>query len=222
MHFIDIHTHHENNNPDIFSIRSYSIIDNNNIPVDKPFSVGVHPWDSEKFNFCHFDTLRRISNQKNLKTIGETGLDKLKGAEFQIQKKIFEYHVELADKIKKPLIIHCVKYFNELIEIHDRMQPKSPWIIHSFSRDLQLAKELTKRGIHLSFGPILLKSISNPYKYFSEIEKQFIFVETDDSNNSIQEIYEQAAELRGIELEEMADIIESNFIKCFGYAPVVK
>lgn len=222
MFYIDLHTHQQQNDTNIYSIKSYCIIDNNNIPIDKPFSVGIHPWDSEKFNFCHFDTLRRISNKPNLLAIGEAGLDKFKGAEFQIQKKIFEFQAELAEKTKKPLIVHCVKYYNELIEIFDSIQPKSPWIIHSFSRDHHLAKELNKRGIYLSFGPILLKSISNPYKYFSELEKQYIFVETDDSINSIQEIYQQAAELRGIEIEEMAEIIESNFIKCFGYAPVVK
>lgn len=222
MRFIDIHTHAENTDSENISIRSFSIIDNNNIPDDKFFSVGIHPWDSERFNFCHFDTLKRLSNKKNLIAIGEAGLDKLKGAEFQIQKNIFEGQIDISEKSKKPLIVHCVKYFNELLEIHKEKEPSMPWIIHSFNKDLAMAKELTKRGIYLSLGADLLESTSNPYKYFSELDKEFIFLETDDSTHSIEEIYKQAAELRGIEIEEMAKIIESNFKKCFKNVLLVK
>jgi len=222
MQYIDIHTHKENDDSNVFSIRSYSIIDNNNIPYDKPFSVGVHPWDSEKFNFCHFDTLKRISNKENLCAIGEAGLDKLRGTEYHIQEKIFRYHCELAEKTNKPLIIHCVKYHDKLLALHTELQPKMPWIIHSFNRNAKTAKEFIKKGIYLSFGESLYKTISNPHKYFSELDKEFIFVETDENDYSIQDIYQQAASLRGIELEEMSEIIKTNFTKCFGYAPVVK
>jgi TatD DNase family protein len=85
-----------------------------------------------------------------------------------------------------------------------------------------MAKEFIKRGIYLSFGPNLLESISNPYKYFSELDKEFIFVETDDSTISIEDIYKQAAELRSIEIDEMANIIESNFKKCFKNVSLAK
>jgi len=219
---IDIHTHTENTDNKKFSIRSFSIIDNNNIPEDKTFSAGIHPWDSERFNHCHFDTLNKISNKNKFVAVGEAGLDKLHGAELQIQKNIFKGQIELSEKTKKPLIIHCVKYFNELIELHKELKPKSPWIIHSFKKNLVLAKDLISRGIYLSFGPDLLNKASNPYKYFSELDKEFIFVETDDSTHSIEEIYKQAAELCEVDLEEMYDIIESNFKKCFKNVPLVK
>lgn len=222
MIYIDIHTHAENIDNKKFSIRSFSIVDNNNIPVNKTFSAGIHPWDSEKFNYSHFDTLRKISNKNKFIAIGEAGLDKLQGAELQIQKNIFKGQIELSERTKRPLIIHCVKYFNELIEMHKEIKPKSPWIIHSFRKNVALAQDLIARGIYLSFGADLLNTSSNPYKYFSELNKEFIFVETDDSQLSIEEIYKQAAELCSIDLEEMSDIIESNFKKCFKNVPLVK
>ena len=57
-----------------------------------------------------------ISNEKVI-MIGECGLDKVWGPTLDIQEASFRRHIELSEKHQKPLIIHCVKAYNEIIAI---------------------------------------------------------------------------------------------------------
>jgi TatD DNase family protein len=99
---------------------------------DKPnhYSYGLHPWHIEKDTAGHFlDNLKVVAHEKRCLAIGECGLDKLSKVDFGLQQEVFVEQVKIANHIKKPLIIHCVKAFNELINCLNHNNNEVPVII---------------------------------------------------------------------------------------------
>lgn len=184
--------------------------------IEQFSSIGFHPW--------HFDendpenvskNLREIVKYKSIAAIGETGLDKSINVDLDIQKKIFVIHLEVAEEFNLPVIIHCVKAFNEIIQIKKNRKKKTPWIIHGFNNNLQIAKELIKHNCFLSFGAALLKNNSNAKLVINNIPADKVLLETDDANYTIEEIYRAASEASNISLYELCRMIEKNFNSCF-------
>lgn len=129
MRYYSIHTHHPPTSPDEKAIIS---IDIRNLHLLEPsfyYSAGIHPWYASE---DLFNTLQTIAIQSNIVAIGEAGLDKLTHTPWELQKKLFLDQIDLAENLKKPLIIHCVKAWPELIAIHKTSRPSVPWIIHGF------------------------------------------------------------------------------------------
>lgn len=115
------------------------------------YSIGLHPWMlTEAFSI---DTLLTIARSPQIVAIGETGLDTLRGPAIPTQIKAFEAHIDLSESLAKPLIIHCVKAHQLLLEIHRSTSPRQPWIIHGFRRKPAIAELILNRGILLSIGP---------------------------------------------------------------------
>lgn len=68
------------------------------------------------------------------------------------QTALLRIHYELSETLRKPLILHIVKSFPEIIAFRKQWKPTQPWIIHGFRGKPQLARELLAHGFHLSYG----------------------------------------------------------------------
>lgn len=202
---IDIHTHKDILEEDIFSIKNISI--NQNIDINYKYSLGIHPWEKD-FNEYNFDIVKKLALRENILMVGETGIDKLKG-EFLLQKEYFIKHVNLSEEIKKPLIIHCVKAFEDIIKIKKTINPKQKWIIHGFSKGKDLAKQLVDNGFYLSFGESILNN-NKTINAFIDTPKDRIFLETDNKNILIEDVYFQVLKIIKIKLKELELLIENN------------
>ena len=133
--------------------------------LEKYFSVGIHPWDADlEISFSEFEGM--IQNQ-NCLAIGECGLDKLKGPDLEIQKTIFISQLDLAVKYQLPVIIHCVKAFDELIEICKPYYSKVSLIIHGFNKSSQLAKQLIDKGVYISWHYSVFDKTEYDFSLFS-------------------------------------------------------
>ena len=172
MDFLDLHTHKTAVQHGVISIQSLSLTSDIFLamPKKKPISVGLHPW------FATIEALKTqmkylnvVANQSNVKLIGECGLDRLKGESLENQLSILTPQIKLAESIHKPLIIHCVKRFSELIEIKDSLKVKVPMIIHGFNKNETLGKQLLAKGFLLSFGAAILKSDSGAAKLLQKL-----------------------------------------------------
>lgn len=212
MNFIDVHTHSIKNNTHITSIR-------NTYPSDAEpatfFSTGIHPWYIEEQNIENeFHQLTQKLLSKNCLAIGECGLDKLTSTEYTLQISVFKKHIELSETHKKPLIIHCVKAYNDLISLKKELAPKQPWIVHGFNKNIQIAKDLLKNNIILSIGASLLtnKSLQIISK---EIPVENILLETDNSKESIINIYNTFATVKNESTESIKKQINKNFNRIF-------
>jgi len=204
MFFIDIHTHQAIRKEEVLSIQSLSLTDDelSGLPDINPISVGLHPWFAELKKLEHqMENLKTPAKQPNVKLIGECGLDRLRGESLKNQMLILERQIAMAEELNKPLILHCVKSFSELIEVKERLKVKVPMIIHGFNKNEALGKQLLAKGFLLSFGTSILKPDSGAAKLIESTDN--FFLETDDSGASIEKIYQAAANLKKCTLDEL-------------------
>lgn len=156
-------------------------------------SVGLHPWQVDEDWKTRIRQLRHDVLLPNVVAIGECGLDALRGGAADLQVEAFSAQIELAEECHKPLIIHCVRCFDTLIQLHKKYNPQELWIVHGFRGKPQLALQLAKLGMRLSFGlnfnPDTLKAIASAGKPY--------FLETDDSGASLQDVMEAVGKCLG-------------------------
>ncbi|WP_316846064.1 TatD family hydrolase [Pedobacter psychrodurus] len=204
MDFLDIHNHKVATQPGVISIQSLSLTSDIFLamPKTKPISVGLHPWFAKVEHLeLQMKYLTVVATQTNVKQIGECGLDRLRGEKLENQILILEKQIELAEKLNKPLILHCVKCFSELIAIKDQLKVKVPMIIHGFNKNETLGHQLLGKGFLLSFGLAVLKKDSGAAKLIQSTDS--FFLETDDADISIEEIYQAAAILKKCTVDEL-------------------
>jgi TatD DNase family protein len=187
--FVDIHTHTK-------SESKYPAIRNLTFPEAETFfsssaketvSVGIHPWDVDDFSEKSFKKLELWIADNRLIAIGECGLDKNGKAPTEEQLIVLKKHILLSERIRKPLIIHCVGCFDKLMELKKTIKPQQLWIIHGFRGKPEQAVQLLKSGCALSFGEHFnVESVCA-----TPIEK--LFIETDESSLTIEVIYARIA-----------------------------
>ena len=132
-------------------------------------------------------------------------MDRLKSsAEAELQRELFRAHALLAEREQKPLIIHCVKAFDDILAMRKEITPGQAWIIHGFRGKPQLAEQLTKAGMFLSLGEHFNTESAKT------IPAGRLFIESDESTLTIGEIYSRIASARGTCIDELAAQTYSN------------
>lgn len=202
----NIHTHKSTNQQDVLEIV-------NQYPNEfdasvRYFSIGIHPWyiDADRV-----EEYLQIIDEKlqlhNCLALGECGLDKRIDTPIEIQTAVFEKQLVLAVKHQKPVVLHCVSAYQQVIEIKKRLKIDVPMIIHGFSKNWQVAKSLLDNGFYLSFGKYLLR---NPElaSVFEQVPNERFFLETDTIEESISDVYIKAASIKQTDVEQ---IITDNF-----------
>ena len=213
MQFYNLHTHKFTGNPSVLElVNQYPWEFNASIPK---YSIGIHPWYIDE-NRLELD-LKIIEQKLQLKeclALGECGLDKRIEIPMELQIEVFERQIALAEKYQKPLVLHLVAAFDELIELKNRLAVSVPMVIHGFSKSEQLAKQLIDNGFYLSFGKYLLR---NPELeiVFQSVPKDRFFLETDTMEESIHEVYALAASYKNCSDLELKAIINATFATVF-------
>lgn len=172
------------------------------------FSCGIHPWYSEdsESQFLH---LSNIASDPKIVAIGETGLDKIKGPSFDVQIPLFKRHIELSEQLEKPLIIHAVKAWEELYHIRKESKPTQSWIIHGFRGNPQITQQMARAGFMFSIGK---RFNPDSLKY---IPKESLFLETDEEEIDVKEVYEQVSIAMDWDMKDLAALIEGNVRSIF-------
>ncbi len=180
------------------------------------YSYGIHPWHLDENNYrLQLDELNNAVREKPCLAIGECGMDKLAKTNIELQKKVFNAQVKIANEVKKPLIIHCVKAFNELLNCLNLADNKVPVVIHGFNNNENIARLLADHGCYFSFGKALLAYDSNAAKALKSVGRKRFFLETDEADISIKYIYYKAAELLGIDEDILRLQMQANFEEVF-------
>lgn len=208
MNYFNLHTHKFLGNTEILElVNQYPWEFDDKIPN---YSIGIHPWYIDE-NRLETD-LKTIEEKLKLPeclALGECGLDKRIETPMSIQVEVFEKQIALAEKYQKPLVLHLVAAFDELIEIKNRLKISVPMIIHGFSKNKQVAKQLVHNGFYLSFGKYLLR---NPEleTVFQSVPNDRIFLETDTIEETIEEVYQKAASYKDMTIFELQNQITKN------------
>lgn len=216
--FINIHTHQQLYDAKIEIVNLFS----SNGERCNYYSYGIHPRHIPDDTEFEMAKIRNQARETRCLAIGECGLDKLSSNDFKLQQKIFEEHIQIANELNKPLIIHCVKAFNELINCLNLSNNKVPVVIHGFNNNENIARVLKDQGYYLSFGKSLLGYESNAAKTIKTIGRKHFFLETDDADLSIKYVYLKAAELLGIDEEILKLQLMENFKEVFKFEPAEK
>ncbi len=156
-----------------------------------------------------------MAAHENVLAIGECGVDRLIELPLEQQFPIFEAQIKLAEQLRKPVIIHCVRAFNELLQWKKRVAPTIPLIIHGFNNKPEIAQQLIAHGFYFSLGTALLETDSNAVKALKIIPFSKLFLENDDRDTPIEKVYEAAAMHLEITISVLKDQIWTNFVTVF-------
>ena len=181
------------------------------------FSAGIHPWDAGKYELAAFGPL---FDSPRCLAIGECGMDRTSDAALPLQTKVFEAQIAESVRRGKPLMIHCVRCFPELLRLKSALPEDAPaWVIHGFRGTKRKAFDLLDAGCTLSFGAGLLRDAGN-MEYFAEIPPNRILIETDESPELFARILAEAAAMHLLSQSEFAAIVRANFKRIFRHDPV--
>jgi TatD DNase family protein len=215
--YIDIHRHSSNKGNADIVVRNLYPNENNQINTAGYYSIGLHPWHLNESEIdAAMDIITKSAVNNSVIAIGETGIDKAIKINIKTQNEVFLKHIDIAKQVDKPIIIHCVKAYNEILKIRKESQHKKPWIIHWYNASPEMGFDLISKGCYLSFGLTLFKKDSKAFKTFLLTPLENIFFETDDPNLSIIDVYKKASEIKQIKLNDLQNQIKDNFYNCFG------
>lgn len=212
MDYYNIHTHcfPAGREEDVFTLYNTAPEDFLLLPSLPPncgVSVGIHPWRLDSKEDWE-DTLLQMGSllsRKEVMAVGECGLDGNVPVPLPVQLKWFRAQTELAEATSRPVIIHCVKAYNDLIRARKEWHPRQPWIIHGFRGKPELGAELIRHGFYLSLGLHFNRQLC------TQVSPEYLFLETDDSPVSVRRVYEEAAEVWNISAGVLQRQIGSNF-----------
>lgn len=191
-------------------------------------SVGLHPECVDSAPENYLEIIEKLSENPKVKAIGEIGLDyHYENYNREKQIKIFCEQLELAKKLKLPVIIHSRNANDDTMEILRRYKPDG--VLHCFSGSAETAAEVIKLGMHISFtGVLTFKNAKKALKALERVPVERLMLETDcpymapepwrgQRCNSlmISSIARKAAEIKGMTAQEIIDITNENAKRFF-------
>lgn len=215
--FIDIHVHDGKPSADTFILESL-MAHEGKMPENISgigYTYGIHPWFLNENNQKQLIiSVENAIPNPDILAIGEAGFDKLRGPSPDLQRHVFEQQVKISEIHRKPLIVHCVRAWDELLLVQKRHKPKMPWMIHGFRGRVELAKQLLSKGMYLSFWfDFVLRPESSDL--LRSLPENRIFLETDGADVDIRDIYKKVSGDLSHSVEELKAITFSNFINFF-------
>ncbi|MFC1501415.1 TatD family hydrolase [Elusimicrobiota bacterium] len=191
--------------------------------------IGIHPQEAKLSNIEKLNILKDLLKQEKIKAVGETGLDYYyENSPRETQEKVFIDHLKLAQKINKPVVIHCRDAYNDLINILGEFG-RIPGVIHCFSGSVDEGKNLVNMGFLLGIdGPVTYPKASSLRETVEAVPIEKIILETDSPYLPPQEyrgqrnepcylpiIAEEIANIKNISIEDVEKITTENAVKLF-------
>lgn len=171
----------------------------------------------------------RNLNDARCVAVGECGLDKMISIPLALQQQLLVVHIEVANQLQKPLIVHCVKAHNELITLLKKHKPHYGGVIHAFSGSYEIAREYVDLGFYLGVGgTITYERAQKTRAAVAKIPLDWLVLETDapdmplqgkqgqhNSPEYIPQIAQVLADLRSVTTQEIASATSRNAMRLF-------
>lgn len=190
--------------------------------------IGYHPEVSNKIVEKDYKILEEmVKNNPKIVAIGEIGLDYYWNKDNKDkQREVFCRQLEIAEKLKVPVVIHSRDSINETYEILKKY--KVSGVIHCFSGSVEMAKKFISIGFLLGIGGVVTFKNSKLFEVIEKLELTNIVLETDspyltpepnrgktNESSNIPYIAQKIAEVKHIPLEDVAKITTENAIRTF-------
>jgi TatD DNase family protein len=177
-----------------------------------PVSLGIHPWELDSNWERYFEKIKLEATQNPcVLAIGEAGVDRLKGPEIPLQKEAFYAQARAAVELGIPLILHCVKGHDLLMEYLKSTKNPPAILWHGWNQKSELATPLLHFPVFFSFGKQLLHPGSNAAKWLAACPIDRVFFETDDSELKIESIYQAASLILQLPEARLAEQVIANW-----------
>lgn len=210
--YINFHTHHPPQEGHT-SLFNYIVKDGTENTPGHIFSAGIHPWYINNLE-QQLGWLKKISGEKNCLAIGEAGLDHECQTAIKIQETAFVEQCKLAVQLQKPMILHAVKSHFEVMRIMKEQGVKKA-VFHGYNNRYTILEKVLENGFYVSIGAAVLNEKSPAAALIGQIPREKLFLETDDSSFSIEEIYAAAAAKLNLNLTDLQAQIAQNFNQLF-------
>ena len=197
MRLLDFHTHLHNieryrGDSTVIAVRSLMPDEETDDRSDL-YTVGIHPMEPDHTVEELEQLAQRVGSQ--LIGIGECGWDGRSPLSMERQTELVRAQIRLADRLGLPIIYHVVGGWHLLL-CERKAHPEGIWIVHGFRGKPALLRQLEEADIRVSLHP----------KYHWEAVPTLpFFLETDDSDTPLSEVYERAARTQSISKEELSE-----------------
>lgn len=197
------------------------------------FAVGLHPLDAGKWTDKMADEITELAtSDSRVVAIGEMGLDFYKAQNQLQQEKVFYCQLKIAQKLNKPIIIHCRDAAGRMLEILEDFWSERgpiPGVMHCWSGTSAETKSFLELGFYISFsGIITFKNAKTVQSSAKIVPSDRLLIETDcpflapvpfrgkrNEPAYVKYVAEKLAELRGVELQTLADQTTQNAMELF-------
>lgn len=192
-------------------------------------SCGVHPLHQE--DACEKSVLKSFASKPQVVAVGETGLDYHYSAETKtVQLASFKDHIEVANELNKPLIIHTRNAQKDTLDLLQRhYDEETGAVLHCFTESTEMAMAAIEMGIYISIsGIVTFKSAKALQDTVREIPLENLLIETDspwlapvpfrgkkNQPKYVEHVAEFIAQLKGVPVEELAKVTTQNFYDLF-------
>jgi TatD DNase family protein len=191
-------------------------------------AVGFHPHDAKDCDDAAFAEIERLAREPRVVAIGECGLDyHYNHSPRDVQRAVFERHLELAKQLDKPIIVHNRESTGDMVEVLSRAGARG--ILHSYTESLDVAKKLVDLGYSISFsGIVTFKSAESLRDAARGLPHDRVLIETDtpylapvpyrgrDNEPAyVIAIAELLAKLWNVSVEHVAEQTTANFERVF-------
>ncbi|NLV90884.1 MAG: TatD family hydrolase [Firmicutes bacterium] len=194
-------------------------------------AVGVHPHDASSYSPQVEALLRRLAGEQKVVAIGEIGLDYYyDNSPRDRQREVFVEQIELALELDLPIVIHSRDAQQDTLEILRRYAGRARGLMHCFSGSYETAKVCLDLGYYLAFGgSITFKNARRLAEIVKQVPLERMLLETDcpyltpvphrGKRNEpcyVTFVAEKVAELKGIDVAEVASVTTQNAKDVFG------
>ncbi|MED2971607.1 TatD DNase family protein [Bacillus sp. OV194] len=195
-------------------------------------AVGWHPVDAVDMTPEDLQWIEELAAHPKVVALGEMGLDYHwdKSPE-DVQKDVFRQQIQLAKKVKLPIIIHNRDATQDVVDIlKSEGAEEVGGIMHCYSGSLEVAKQCLDMNFYISFGgPVTFKNAKKPKEVAKEIPIDRLLIETDcpylsphplrgkrNEPSYVKYVAEAIAELREMPLEDLVKKTSDNARQLFG------
>jgi TatD DNase family protein len=206
----------------------------NNYPGRVLATVALHPNEAPIVEDMEHDwaIIEKLAQEPRVRAIGETGLDYFRTPPElqQRQQESFKWHIELAKKTKKALVIHDRDSHEDVLSVLLEVGAPEKTVFHCFSGDVAMAKICIERGYILSFaGTMTFKNAPELREAVKLVPHEQLLVETDspflapaphrgalNTPAQIANIVRAMAAERGEDVAQLATALSLNAERIFG------
>jgi len=194
-------------------------------------AVAIHPTRADTLTDPVRAEIERLARHEKVVAIGETGLDHYwDAAPHDVQAAAFAWHIELAKRTGKPLMIHDRQAHDDIFTILDAEGAPETVVFHCFSGDEAMARRCADAGYVMSFaGPVSFTNARDLAAAAKIAPEELLMVETDapfltphpfrgrrNEPFALPYTVRALAEIRGADLELLCSAVRLNTLRTYG------